>query len=96
MVLRRIIMKKNIILGTSVVLILLLCLASVMVFAADNSNETGSIANRWDVHARTFNIAGKPIIYDTTMRDRISIVLQKWTTDVELKCIDEISLLQAN
>jgi hypothetical protein len=62
--------------------------------AEANDGSIPFTGSRWNVEARTFNIVGKPQIYDTVQRSGISVILQNWATESGARALIEINALK--
>jgi outer membrane biogenesis lipoprotein LolB len=86
-------LMKKILLSVSIAIVVICCLVVVVIA---NNQERGVLTttNRWDAQARTFNIAGKAVIYDTTNRSNVTVSLANWAEVSRKNYVAELSTLQ--
>lgn len=82
-------MKKPLLAICAALIVLLI----PMIVLASNGGDVGSIASQWPIKARTFNIIGKSLIYDTASRSGISVVLQRWSIESGTRVLVEINAM---
>ncbi len=70
---------KRILLSIALVLTIISCM-TITVMADDSVIGIDPATGRWNIQARTFNVAGGAIIYDTANRSNV-VVISDWTQE---------------